>query len=274
MTEETDFLNTKKGPSTDFSADSKRTGFYTSSDLNEPIHKPYFSISGFDLSKKVKQTTYQGEVTKLLDGTKLTPDNIQRFVNSANAQTFNLPIEQRLSELNWKLLVLTRKSKLDDSDADKEFGVKIDQFSEYIMNKNKKQEPIFLDNDDWNNQTVLQMMLDAFPKTSDASLKDATFYLATNSLIPAFNFSDKLVESETASSILKVISLYGQHRITKEEEKVAVTALLNKLGRRQLASFKSFVGTGSLSTFDKFIILFGRFCDKAREARADAENFG
>jgi hypothetical protein len=100
------------------------------------------------------------------------------------------------------------------------------------------------------------------------------FHLRIAQIEPEFSFDDTSKLIDFVRKVKVLVEHYGKHRISAQDEQLAVKTFMRKWSRQIQANFNAFNGVQSVSTLDQFLRQVNRWTHSARAVRSQAETVG
>jgi hypothetical protein len=204
----------------------------------------------------------------------ISHSHIIKFQAQLDQNDFEQKLEDLIDKSVIKTVVIASKAKLDLV-SDKIKRSQLDDLKNYFVDPSCSKP---LDLEVWNNDAVIKLLLENFPKDDRAYDDKTSFALRMGDIRMIFDFSNPDVES---TSIMEVTQLMVEYipddsslprTVTDLQQKEAVLLLIKRWPQAIQTSFNSFCITHhrkNLEVYD-FLENFSSWCQDARKTKQQA----
>ena len=203
-----------------------------------------------------------------------THSNILRFQAQLNQHDFEQRLEDLIDKDVIKGVVLASKAKLDLI-SDKVRRSQLDDLKNHFCDPSCTKP---LDTEVWNDDTVIKLLLENFPKDDRAYDDKTSFALRMGDIKMLFDFLNPEIENTSIMHVSQLMTEYipddssQPPTVTKSQQKEAVTLLIKRWPQAIQISFNAFCTSHERKNFEVYDFLenFSSWCQDARKTKQQA----
>jgi transposase InsO family protein len=211
---------------------------------------------------------------RLEANTKITHQAILKFQQQLLRQDFEQRVEHLIDSSVIKTVVLASKAKLDPT-TDLTRRNQLDDLRNHFV------DPSFgkpLDTKIWNNETLVKLLLDNFPKDDRSYDVLTSFGLRMGDTVMSFDFTDPSVEINSIQQVVQLLEEYipddksQPSTVTDAQQRSALLLLIKRWPSQIQLSFNSYCTTNNRKnpTVNDFLENFSSWCQWGRKTRQQA----